>query len=263
MRIRVCAPSYKRADNVRTLSYLPYCSIYVAYEEYEEYKKNYPQSDIIQCPEGVQGNLCRVRNYILDNEFNMGADVVCIIDDDLRGVARYEMDGGYGYKEHRLNKDEFLIFIEKYSIMAEDVGAKLWGINCNHDRQSYRHCIPFSFISYICGPFQCFIKGNACKYDERLPLKEDYDMTLQQLNKERKVLRINAYHHICEQSTMPGGCATYRNMERERQQLLALKRKWGGQIVRIDNNNANKGRTTKMRVNIDYNPIIKPPIKGV
>lgn len=228
MKISVCAPSYKRADNVKTLAYLPYCRIYVAYEEFEDYKRNYPDSDIVQCPQGVQGNLCRVRNYILDNEFSNGADVVCIIDDDLRGIERFYYSDGFGYNNYRLNSDDFLVFLEKYSIMAEDLGAKLWGINCNSDVMAYRHCSPFSMVSYICGPFQTFLKGNKCKYDENLPLKEDYDMTLQQLNKERKVLRINSYHHNCEQSTIKGGCATYRNIARERQQLELLQKKWGG-----------------------------------
>ena len=60
------APSYKRADDVKTLSYLPYCRVWVDHKEYGEYRKNYPEAEIISCPEGVQGNLCRIRNYILD-----------------------------------------------------------------------------------------------------------------------------------------------------------------------------------------------------
>ena len=40
MNISVNAPSYKRPDDVRTLSYLPYTKIWVDHKEYEEYKKN-------------------------------------------------------------------------------------------------------------------------------------------------------------------------------------------------------------------------------
>jgi hypothetical protein len=72
------------------------------------------------------------------------------------------------------------------------------------------------------------LKGNKCRYDENLPLKEDYDMTLQQLNLERVVLRVNAYHYICKQSENVGGCAAYRNRDREEAQLKALQAKWGG-----------------------------------
>lgn len=85
-------------------------------------------------------------------------------------------------------------------------------------------------------------------------------MTLQQLNLERVVLRVNAYHYLCKQSENKGGCAAYRNRQREKEQLEALQMKWGTRIVKIDE--SNKGRSEKQK-RLDYNPIIKVPIKGV
>ena len=106
-----------------------------------------------------------------------------------------------------------------------------------------------------------FLKGNPLRYDERLPLKEDYDMTLQNCNKYRGCLRVNKYHYDCKQSKQAGGCASYRNYDREIQQLKALQAKWGDDIVKIDtvlNHNAKK-----VKKNIDYNPVIHIPIAGV
>lgn len=260
MKISVNAPSYKRSADVKTLAYLPYCRIWVDEGEYDDYKRNYPESEIIACPKGVQGNLCRVRNYILKEEFARGMDAVLIIDDDLLHIDRFTMKDGYGYVAEKVTADELPIMIEKYSLMAEDMGAKFWGVNCNDDYMAYMHNTPFSTVYYIGGPFQCFLKGNECWYDENLPLKEDYDMTLQQLNKYRCVLRVNSYHYICKQSEQAGGCAAYRNREREMQQLKALQEKWGSDIVKVDK--SNKGRTNKKH-QFDYNPIIKVPIKGV
>lgn len=261
MNISVNAPSYKRPNRVKTLNYIPFCRIWVDEGEAEAYRGGNPRADIVACPKGVQGNLCRVRNYILEQEFARGMDVVLIIDDDLSYLERFEYRNGFGYNRRKIEADEILPFLEKYSIMAQDIGAKFWGMNCNADTMTYRHYTPFSTNAYIGGPFQCFLKGNRCKYDENLPLKEDYDMTLQQLNLERVVLRLNAYHYICEQSTIPGGCAAIRNREREEQQLNALQEKWGSKIVKIDT--SNKGKTSKEKVYMDYNPIIKVPIKGV
>jgi hypothetical protein len=41
-----------------------------------------------------------------------------------------------------------------------------------------------------------------------------------------------------------------------------LQKKWGKKIVRIDNNNRSHN-LKKEKTKIDYNPIIKPPIKGI
>lgn len=262
MRISVNAPSYRRSDDVKTLAYLPFTRIWVDESEAKAYADNYPKAKIVSCPTGIQGNLCRVRNYILDTEFKRGMDVVLIIDDDLSRIEQFYYDPveDFGYCRRTVQADEFLAFIEKYSIMAEELGAKFWGVNCYADPMAYLHCTPFSTVAYIGGPFQCFLKGNRCRYDESLPLKEDYDMTLQQLNKERVVLRVNSYHYVCKQSSNAGGCATYRNRDFEHEQLLALQRKWGSRIVKVDN--SNKGRSDKRKYE-DYNPIIKVPIGGV
>lgn len=64
-----------------------------------------------------------------------------------------------------------------------------------------------------------FLRGNECFYDEALPLKEDYDMTLQQLRRHRIALRLNKYFYRVKQSEQVGGCATYRNLDKEREQL--------------------------------------------
>ena len=102
--IVVACPSYKRYK-VETLAYIPFCKVYVAPEEYESYLDFNPKhtENIVKCPKGVQGNLCRVRNYILDTEFEHGADIVLLIDDDLRAIEHFEVseDGTYAYEKSR------------------------------------------------------------------------------------------------------------------------------------------------------------------
>lgn len=90
--IAICCPSYKR-PYVETLKYLPFCKIYVAPEEYENYLEFNPKykDNIVKCPKGIQGNVSRIRNYILDTEFGNGADIVCIVDDDLKAIEHFEM----------------------------------------------------------------------------------------------------------------------------------------------------------------------------
>lgn len=228
MKITVNSPSYKRPAEVKVLEYLPFCKIWVDESEAEDYRLNNPKAEIVSCPKGIQGNTARIRNYIIKTEIQNGADVVVLVDDDLHYIERFNTDENFGYVKTRLKTEDFMAFVEKYSIMAEDLGAKYWGIAPNPDPMVYRHFKPFNTICFVGGPFQCFLKGNRCWHDERLPLKEDYDMTLQQINKERVVLRVNYYHYYCEQSTNKGGCATYRNLIREKEQFELLQKKWGG-----------------------------------
>lgn len=261
MKVAICCPSYKR-PKVETLKYIPYCKVFVDGKEYEEYINQNPEgSNIVKCPDGVQGNLCRVRNYILDHEFENGAEAVIIIDDDMEGLYLWKGDevAKKIYRE-KLPTDRIMPILEKYSGICKELGFFYWGAQCNMDMLSYRQYSPFSFSAYIGGPFQGFIKGNECRYDESLPLKEDYDMTLQQCNKYRGCLRVNFLTYNVKQSEQAGGCATYRSMMREKEQFEMLQKKWGKAIVSEDN--SNKGRTKKVK-RFDYNPIIKIPIKGI
>ena len=260
MNIVVCCPSYKR-PKVKSLDYLPFVKVYVDGSEYDEYCNQNPDADIVRCADGVQGNVARVRNYILDTEFMNGADAVCVIDDDIYCLEYFKVDHAtnFGYKREKIKKDDFMGFLEKYTLLCEEWGFKLWGVNCNKDSLSYRHCVPFSTTSVVLGPFTVHLK-NDIRYDLNLPLKEDYDLCIQHMNRYRGVLRVNSVHYDCLQSENKGGCAAMRNRKREKEQFDMLQKKWGSDIVREDR--TNKGRTKKVKV-FDYNPIIRVPISGV
>ena len=253
MNISVCCPSYKRAK-VKTLEYLPFCKVYVDESEEKEYRQENPKANICVCAKGIQGNVARVRNYIIDKEIEGGADVVCLVDDDITDIGFYEKDDF-----HKLETEDFLMFVEKYTTLCKEFGFYLWGVNVHRDKMAYREYSPFSTVSVILGPFCCHLKGSQIRYDEELPLKEDYDLFIQHCNKYRGVLRLNKYSYLCKQSTNPGGCAAMRNFQKEKSQFDMLVQKWGSQIVREDKGN----RSNKKRVTMDYNPIIKIPIKGI
>lgn len=254
MKISINCPSYKR-PYVETLEYLPQCKVWIREEEYPEYQAKNPGAtfEILQ---SKQGNISRVRNEILDREFAAGADVVCIVDDDLKGIYSFEKSphNAFGYEKHLVHADEFEQFVYKHSIMCKEAGFYLWGVNLNKDPLSYRHSQPISTASIILGPFSCHMKGSKVRYDERIPLKEDYDLAIQHLNEYRGILRMNKFHYDCKQSTQAGGCATIRNYQTEKSQFDLLVKKWGSDIIRKDKNSKKE---------FDYNPIIRIPIKGI
>lgn len=254
MKISINCPSYKR-PKVRTLEYLPFCKVWVSAEELPEYQKQNPGASF-----GVlsrQGNVSIARNEILQKEFEAGADVVCIVDDDIKALYRFDVAPGsaFGYEKKKLETEDFKEFIYNGTVMSRDIGAFLWGVNLNKDSLCYKHSRPLSTAAIILGPFSCHLRGTECFYDERIPLKEDYDMALQHLNRYRKILRLNMYHYDCKQSEQAGGCAAIRNYKMEKQQFDLLQKKWGKDIVRID--------TSSKKERMDYNPIIRVPIPGV
>jgi len=260
MKISINAPSYKRPQALDVLEYIPQTRIWICETELKKYRTHNKGIKIITCPKGIQGNVSRIRNYILDQEFKRGMDAVCLIDDDLKYIGYYE-----GNERFRLEKKDFLSWLYRNTFLCFESGAKLWGINLNQDKQCYREYSPFCFVSVVLGPFTVHLK-NPIRYDENFPLKEDYDLSIQHLNKYRKILRLQKFFYICDQGgstgIKKGGCSTYRNVPKELKQIKRLQKKWGTNIVKMDTGKSRSHSTEKMR-KFDINPIIKVPIRGV
>lgn len=259
MKITINVPSYKRPDMVDTLKYIPRCRIWVSEKEFDEYKKCNPKAEIISCKPKHQGTKTRILNHILDVEFKRGMDAVCIMDDDIQYFGYHEKK-----KRHRLDPKLFRHWLIRHTFLAMELGVKLWGVNLNQDKQSYREYTPFSMTSNIGGPFMVHMP-HPLRYDDRMPTKDDYDMTLQQLNKFRKVLRLNKFFYVAKQggsgTGQKGGCSLKRNVANEIAQNKILQKKWGTIIVKFDYNS--RSHSTKKIRRFDINPVVKVPIGGV
>lgn len=81
-------------------------------------------------------------------------------------------------------------------------------------------------------------RPNPLRYDEALPLKEDYDMTLQHLAAHGGVLRLDTLLMTYQQRVKKGGCS-YRTPEVEQQAIAHLVGKWGD-VVRPHPRRANE-----------------------
>jgi len=246
MKVRFLAPSYKRPEKSVTQTNYPMVTLVVAKKEGKAYLDG--GNHIIECPDKVQGNLCRVRNWMIDNLMEDN-DALILMDDDCRSVGRWE-----NARKVKFNPEELIEFAEVHTALCRELGFKFWGVNCVTDKGAYREYTPFAFTSYIGGPFQVHLSGSTLRYDEELPLKEDYDMTLQHLITYGGCLRVNFAHYDVKQAEQEGGCATYRNLEREKEQFWSLMRKWGKDVIRRDKSSVRS---------FDFNPIMKSPIKGV
>ena len=122
MRIKIVAPSYKRPEKSITQINYPNIKLVVRESEAEEYIKN--GNDIIICPDSAQGNVSRVRNWILDNLFDDEIDCLVIVDDDCRFIGRWEEQTNSKFTEA-----ELLDFCSKMSLTCKELDFKLWGLN--------------------------------------------------------------------------------------------------------------------------------------
>jgi hypothetical protein len=244
---------------VEILSYFPNCRIWVSRKEAKEYKARNPKAKIIAVDPRHQGTKTKILNHILDTEFKRTIDAVAILDDDIQYFGYHE-----GNERLKLDPGFFKFWILKNTLLARALGVKVWGVNLNQDKQSYREYTPFSMVSTIGGPFMVHLKHDL-RYDERMPTKDDYDMSLQQLNKYRRVLRLNKFFYVAKQAGsgtgQMGGCSIGRNVSNEIKQNELLIKKWGNRIVKSDFNP--RSHSSKKNRGFDINPVVRVPIRGV
>lgn len=271
IKIAYACPSYRRPHCI-TADYIHETRIYVDRSDYDDYIKNNEHGEVVMCDDGVQGNLPRVRNYILDKEFKNGADIVVMMDDDISYVGMFrhdwESNSKYAQKVKREDLDDIII---NYSILCEEFGFGMWVFNYNNDGLLYKEFTPFSTTKVALGQFVVFVK-NELRYDENLPLKEDYDMAVQQARKYRGVLTVNCGFVKGDFGKLAGGTTIRRNHKREFEQFKLFKKKWGSGIVRgVSEESASSTRlcngeyATKGYVNkYDFShPVVRIPIDGV
>lgn len=220
----VYCPSYKRSKIA--ISHKLFQKEMFTYVVREEEKDLYSHLGVnlmtIPKDAGVK-DISTTRNWILNNK---KTKYLVTVDDDMKSLYWIKQR-----KYYELNQFDIIKMIEVGFQLSEDCGAGLWGLNVLVDPMAYRQNMPISFSKVILGPFMGILDSDL-KYDERLPLKEDYDFFLQQLNKHRKCVRLNMFSYQVDHQKLEGGCQTYRSLEREEEQNILLRQKWGSNIIK-------------------------------
>lgn len=235
-------PTYKRAGNMITQNIFPNAIVVCPESQLKDYEYAYPGMKFKPCPDSVEGNMAKKRNWIKDNA---DKNWFVMIDDDIKHL-QYIENG----KQIQMTYDHAIEFIHNSFVMAEDIGTVLWGINLQTDPKFYREYSPISLLSVVLGPFTGHIK-NKLRYDERLPTKEDYDYALLVLQKYHKILRLNKYAYMAGHiNNISGGSIGLRRMQMEEDQNILMQKKWGKKIVKFD-------------MDKDIDPVVRVPLKGI
>lgn len=259
MKPWLVSPSYRRAKTALSHKCFPTLQYVVSQKEYKDYVDEVGEGRVIACPDNVQGNIARVRNWILEQT---GGSCI-MLDDDVSALVWWEEDLEIPEKRIKTG-DEAEELLEWCEHMAAQTNTTYWGVNvlAGQDKAVYQGMIPFSTLQFCGGPVQGHINNNL-RYDERIPLKEDYDMLLQALRLNRMIWRFNMVGVVCKQQTMAGGCAVMRNTVEEKRQFDVLQKKWGSDIVSRGIKRYVHGRKSNFESSKDINPRVFPPIKGI
>lgn len=223
MNFHIYCPSYKRIRScISHKLFEPEIFSYVVRkEEHAAYAAAHPQLNFISIPKGKVSNIANTRNWILDNAKH---PIVVMVDDDLDGIIWC-----INRVKEKLAPKQVTEQILNLARLAKEANAGLFGMNPLDDPMAYSIVKPFTFSHPILGPFMGVV-DKTLRFDESLPLKEDYDFFIQQFQKHGLVMRSNFLMYSCDHQKMAGGCQELRTPEKEKQQLTALKSKWGSII---------------------------------
>jgi len=165
------------------------------------------------------GNLMDSRNFALEHAFKNNN--ICIqLSDDIKKVTT--------------NKNFFKKKIVSLDVAIDDIlskfikikGVDLMGVP---PTDNYFFANKLVLENKFCIGDMLFVKPNELRFDTQLSLKEDYDYTLQHIQKG-KVLRYQKYLFTFKHYSNKGGAVDIRNDKEEQKNIMILKYKWGDKI---------------------------------
>jgi hypothetical protein len=206
--------STRRPQNVAKMTSLVGAATwYVNPEDLHAYR---PATRRIHCTEGLSA----ARNMALDHAHDK--ELTCLmLDDDLTWMALVPGPG-----QTALRMAPAKIF-EKLLASLSASPYRLGGISpTNNAWFVQRNLSTRHFVIGSC----CAVEPTHLRYDESLPLKEDYDYTLQHIAVYGGVCRVDPLIASFTHYTNSGGAVDARTPEREQQAIRLLKARWGSYI---------------------------------
>lgn len=221
--VTVCVVSKGRPRNVPAMEAMLDELLCVAWIVPEDEVGEYQYAGA-RCVIGEDGGLAAQRNVALDLAFADNRPCVQL-DDDLKPwphsqPIRFTYDG----KTTRpMSVVEAITFV---GISMDETGALLGGIAPTTNLFFYSRPVTSAFCP------ACFTVTlpNPIRFDTALPLKEDYDYTLQHLTAHGSVARCNGVMANFGRYSRSGGCSTFRTPEVEAEACRVLLERWPGHL---------------------------------
>lgn len=208
--MRIFIPTYGRSDKQHTFWHLPHklkekVTFVVQHRERHLYY-TFPPGQVYVLPKSIT-TITPTRQHILKNIMKGGGKFV-MLDDDLRFDKRRMDEAGKFYVA--TDKEVLTLFstIEKKLGKYAHVGV-LAREGGNRAVESVREC---TRMMRVLAYDATVLNEEKIKFD-RLPLQEDFDVTLQLLRKGYKNLVLCEWVNGQGTSNAKGGCSSFRTIE--------------------------------------------------
>jgi hypothetical protein len=221
--VKVVIPSRRRSQTIGSDSLRLFPDAYVVVHESErdDYRKVVTKRGRLLTHD-VAG-LGTILNWIVDNVADRHA--IAILADDTTGF--YLMPG---WSARRVDEPErIMAIIESTAQCAIDAGCGLFGGAQNPNPVQYEPGRPIKLARWVGGPLG-MVTGHGLRFDERLSLHVDVDLSLQSLLKHRIIWCDARWCTSGRALSNEGGSAHLRGHDAFEREQAILKEKWGPYI---------------------------------
>lgn len=228
--------SHKRPENIKPITKLIGDSTFYVNTGEKNLYLQAGAKNVKECGD----NICQARNQAIKDARNYG--LPCIqVSDDLKSIKFVELINN----EYFVNNTDFEYVVETIVQELENKNYYYGGIAVTTNRLNYTG-INFSYDKLIVNDLVCIMPGDYL-FDEKMYLKEDYDMTLTQLLEVGGVVRCNQFLCDFPHRNNKGGANTYRTTKEEHEANMRVYNKWGDLIKKHPNR--------ENQISLNYNKI--------
>ena len=211
-RFGIYCMSHNRYKTTTTKDMVEYCTYVVRENQAELYKKN-GITDLISIPDGKVFDFMSTLYWIIENTKE---DVICILDDDIKGFL------------HRTDFKETLDK-ETSTMELERIGQLIYDLNIGYAFDTpttnlYIYNAEFVFKGMPGHVRWINKKALKAKYDKNDPASSDVDMMYQELLKNRVCLQPK---YFCSYALMDTNDGSDEDRQQHINLTLAMSNKWG------------------------------------
>jgi hypothetical protein len=214
--VKIIIPTRGRIDEAkRTLRLVPSATLLLHKNEASEYSEKIKSATIMT--HDITGSLAKIRQFALDK---LDDECVFFCDDDLKSVRSLQSQEIYK------DAEDIEQMIYNGYMVAKDIGVSLFCFNRNANPIQYFSYDPIGLVHPVAGAFG--IIGRKFCFDCRLTTREDVDLTMQALLKDRIVIGDRRfYFDFGAVWKGKGGNQGLRTSQREKDDVDMLSEKWG------------------------------------